>query len=567
VSPIVRVGRSGPLPLSYGQEQLWFLSQLHPTSTAYNVTLEIALRGPLHRTALLGALDDLVARHEILRMRCAVQAGVPVQTFDHPPAWPIDVGELGASDDRALAIAAARRHEAGTRFDLAGTPLVRGRLLCLDDTHHVLLLTMHHIVTDGWSVRILLQDMLASYEARAAGRSAPPPEARLDYGDYAAWQRTSQQRSALDEQLQYWREQLADLPRCELPRRHGATGADTTRGSRISVDLPGALIDRLKALSRERGVTLFMTLLAGFELTLARLTDRTDVIVGSVAANRSRPELQRLAGFFANTIVLRTSFDGSPSFADAIDRVRRTVLGAYAHQDAPFELVVRTLGTARKRRRAQLFQVLFFMRPTMKPIAPVAGLSIEAIDYRSPEHGQFEIAVALTDTAQGLAIELEYADDLFDPDLMADAARRYERLLHDMCDRPSGQLALATSPRAHDEREFDEDDPPSSSASLETPPTELHLQICAIWREVLGVAHVGVSDDFFELGGHSLVAAQAAARLSALTGVELTVRTIFDAPTVAALADRILSATTGSPVGAASRPAHERSAAADTLDN
>ncbi|HYO98763.1 MAG TPA: amino acid adenylation domain-containing protein, partial [Pyrinomonadaceae bacterium] len=360
--PVTHAPREGDLPLSFAQQRLWFLDQFEPGNSFYNVPSAVRLTGALDVAALEHSLNEVVRRHEILRTTFESTQGQPRQVI--APVLKLSLAQenlrhLNDSERRAevrrLAVEEAERP-----FDLASAPLVRARLLQVADDEHVLLFTMHHIVSDGWSVGVLLGEVAALYEAYGRDARAPLAELPIQYADFAAWQRRWLDGEQLDAQLGYWREQLRDAPALlELPTDRPRPPVQTYRGATARFTLAKDLSSGLQRLSRREGTTLFMTLLAAFQSLLQRYSGAEDVLVGTPIAGRNRAEIEGLIGFFVNTLVLRTTFDGDPSFVELLARVREVCLGAYAHQDVPFEKLVEELQPERELSHSPLFQVMF----------------------------------------------------------------------------------------------------------------------------------------------------------------------------------------------------------------
>ncbi|MEP6708146.1 MAG: condensation domain-containing protein, partial [Pyrinomonadaceae bacterium] len=326
--------------LSYGQQRLWFLQQLEPESAAYNIRVAVRLRGELKVGALTASLNEIVRRHESLRTRFAVVAGEPVQLIDEAADCGlelVDLQGLEASEREGEAERQARA-EGERAFNLEAGPLLRVRLLQLGAAEHVLLLTLHHIISDGWSLGVLFKELGRLYEAYGRGAESPLAELAVQYGDYASWQREQLQGEVLAEQMSYWQEQLRGAPALlELPLDRPRPALQSYAGRRQRVELSRELTRALKELSRGEGVTLFMTLLAAFQVLLARYTGQQDIVVGTPVAGRNRVEVEGLIGFFLNTLPLRTELRGQPSFRELLQRVKHVCLQAYAHQDLPFE--------------------------------------------------------------------------------------------------------------------------------------------------------------------------------------------------------------------------------------
>ncbi|HEU0052909.1 MAG TPA: condensation domain-containing protein, partial [Longimicrobium sp.] len=338
--PVVPVERTGALPLSFAQERLWFLDRLEPGSAAYNLPTAWRLGGALDAAVLERALGEIVRRHEALRTTFAEVDGSPVQVVAPFDGFALPVEELSAlgEADREAAVRHRAREEAARPFDLSAGPLFRAALLRLTADDHVLLLSMHHVVSDGWSTGVLFRELSALYEAYRAGRESPLAELPVQYADYAVWQREQLEGEVLERQLSYWRERLSGAPELlELPTDHPRPPVQSYRGASVPVELSPELLERLQALGRREGATLYMTLLSAFQVLLSKYSGSDDVVVGSPIAGRTRKEIEELIGFFVNSMVLRTDLSGDPSFREVLRRAREVTLGAYENQEVPFE--------------------------------------------------------------------------------------------------------------------------------------------------------------------------------------------------------------------------------------
>jgi amino acid adenylation domain-containing protein len=413
--PIGRADRSGPLPASFAQQRLWFLDQLEPGSASYNIPTAVRLKGDLDVSALGRALDEINRRHEVLRTTFASEGGVPRQVIGEAAGidFPIDDLRGLPAGQRESATARSIEEEARRPFDLSRGPLLRVRLVRLDERVHVVLVTMHHIASDGWSIGVLIREVAALYDAFREAKVSPLPEPTLQYADYAAWQRGWLQGDALRAQLDYWRGQLSGVPILELPTDRPRPQAMSYRGGSRTIVVPKEVLDELKALGRKEGSTLFMTLLAAFQTLLHRYTGQDDIPVGSPIAGRTRSELEGLIGLFVNTLVLRGDLSGDPSFRTLLGRVRKAALGAYAHQDIPFEVLVGELHPDRDPGRSPLFQVMFALQNAPLPVPSGGGLELEPIDTMSGT-AKFDLTLFATETPEGLRLLMEYATDLFD---------------------------------------------------------------------------------------------------------------------------------------------------------
>ncbi|MCS6844354.1 MAG: condensation domain-containing protein, partial [Caldilineales bacterium] len=457
--PIPRLPRGAdglplePPPLSFGQQRLWFLDQLEPGLLAYNTPAVLRLRGRLDVDALRRSLNEVIRRHEVLRTAFDTVDGRPAQVIAPALALDLPLDDLSSLPDAAAREAEAMRRvteEVRRPFDLSRGPLIRGRLLRLAEDDHIAVVTVHHIAADGWSLGVLTGELAALYQADVQGLPADLPPLPLQYADYAAWQRRWLEGgdggpSPLEAQLAYWREQLAGLPpRLELPTDRPRPPVQTSNGSVYTFRLPADLSERLIRLSRDEGVTLYMTLLAGYQTLLARYANQADVAVGSVVANRPRPELEGLVGFFVNTLVFRTRFDGDPTFRELLARVRETVLAAFAHADVPFEMLVDAIQPQRDLSHTPLFQAAFSLQNTPMPSAELPGLSLQAINVDRGA-AQFDMLLTVAQTPEGLAASWEYNTDLFDRSTIERMARHLQNLLAAAVadpDRPALDLPL-----------------------------------------------------------------------------------------------------------------------------
>jgi len=431
-SLIIPVKRDGsPLPLSFAQQRLWFLDQLEPNSPIYNIPTAVRLSGKLDVGALDATLDALVQRHESLRTTFSEHAGSPVQVIAPQVSLPlvcVDLTGLPVASREAEAMRLAME-EARKPFNLAEGPLLRATLLRLDEAEHILLLTMHHIISDGWSMGVLVREMAALYQAFAAGQPSPLPELPIQYADYAHWQREWLQGEVLEKQLAYWRERLGDEPPVlELPTDRPRPAVRTNRGASLTATLPARLLQDLNALARQEGVTLFMVLLAAFQTLLSRYSGQTDISVGTPIAGRRRPEIENLIGVFINTLVMRTDLSGKPTFRELLARVKEVALGAYAHQDIPFEMLVEKLQPERDMSRSPFFQVMLILQN-----APTGGFELPALALEQipvdPGTATFDITFSAVEMPEGLHLTVEYNTDLFDEATIRRMVGHFETLL------------------------------------------------------------------------------------------------------------------------------------------
>jgi amino acid adenylation domain-containing protein len=436
--PLVPVARDGALPLSFAQQRLWFLDQLDPGHATYNMPAALRLTGLLDVAALERSFYEIVRRHQALRTTFPAAGGQPFQVIAPPAAEPlplVDLGELPEIRQQAEAQRLAAE-EAQRPFDLARGPLLRAAVLRLDEKEHVLLVTMHHIVSDGWSVGIFIREIVALYGAFVRGRRSPLPDLPLQYADFAIWQRAWLQGEILETQLSYWKRQLGgDLPALELPADRPRPPVQTFQGASHSRDLPAPLGEALKLLSWQAGCTLFMTLLAAFKVLLYRYTGQADILVGSPIAGRNRSEIEGLIGFFVNTLVLRTDLSRDPSFQEVLSRVREVTLQAYVHQDLPFEKLLEELQPQRDLGRTPLFQVFFNMVNLPGDELELPGLKVEGLSL--PQGGsKFDLTLYVSEQGGHVHFDLVYNADLFAPARMAEMLNQFEHLLSQIVTNP-----------------------------------------------------------------------------------------------------------------------------------
>jgi len=431
--------------LSFSQQRLWFLEQLQPGTAAYNLSGAVRLVGQLDVDALRKTLSALVARHEVLRTTFATVDGAPVQLVaaQSSVALPLEDFSREAQADRDRALDAVLADEAQRLFDLERGPLFRARLYRLGEQDHVLQVSLHHIIADGWSLGVLVRDLGLLYAGYASGQEPSLPELPIQYADYAAWQREQLQSQTLQESVGYWRGKLAGLATLELPTDHPRPAAPTFEGALHTFLVPASLASRLIELGREEGATLFMTLLASFSVLLSRYSGQLDVVVGSPIAGRGRAELEPLIGFFVNNLVLRTDLTGAPSFRALLRRVRRTALEAYTHQDVPFERLVEELHPQRDPGRNPLFQVMLGLQntPYQELVLPRLSLSPLEVARRA---AAFDLTLQVLETKAGLRCSLEYATDLFEAETIERMAGHLVQLLSAAVQDP--ELGVAELP-------------------------------------------------------------------------------------------------------------------------
>ncbi|HTQ79404.1 MAG TPA: amino acid adenylation domain-containing protein, partial [Thermoanaerobaculia bacterium] len=552
-----------PPVLSFAQQRLWFLEQLHPGTPVYNLPGALEIEGRLDVPALSAALAAIVERHEPLRTAVELRAGEPLARLTAaPPGLPVvDLSALAETARRGEMEREAQA-EARRPFDLARGPLLRSLLLRLEDRRHLLLTTFHHIAADGWSLGLFLAELGALLAAE------PLAALPVRYSDFAAWQARGLREGRLDGQLDYWRERLSGLPVLDLPtdrprRTVGVVSAARDfrnfRGIRRELALTAAEGEALVRFSQRSGVTVFMTLLGAFQALLARWSGEARIAVGSPVANRRQPEVEPLIGLFVNTLVLDVRLGEDPSFPDLLMRVREACLGAYAHQDLPFEQLVELLQPGRDLGQNPLFQVMLVLEEPLAPRGVATGGGELTLKPRRRDSGtaKFDLLLAATPRADGgWELAAEYAAALWEEATVDRVLAALRTLLANVATQASDiePVPLSALPwlafaegeelRSGHRRSALPIAAPSAPGftAPRAPRNPREERLAAIFSEILGRSVGSVGDSFFELGGHSLLAVRAAFRIGAAFGVELPVGAIFETPTVAALAERLAGA-------------------------
>jgi len=432
----------GPVALSFAQQRLWFLDQLQPGSSAYHITLTLRIHGALDVAALERSLAEIWRRHDGLRATFANTGEGPVQRIAPAGPFTLPVTDLTGLPDAEREGEARHlvKQEAYRPFDLERGPLFRARLLRMGEATHGLLVVMHHIISDGWSMGVFSREMKALYEAFSSGRPSPLPPLELQYADFARWQREWLQGETLRSQLAYWKQQLGGaLPRLELPLDRPRGSIQTFSGARRSLQLSEAATQAMRTLSRCERATLFMTLLAAFKALLCRYDGQEDIVVGSPIAGRTRIETEPLIGFFVNSLVLRTDLSGNPTFRELIGRVREVTLGAYAHQDLPFEKLVEEIHPQRSLSQTPLFQVFFNMLNVSNEKYGLAGLTVEPM-LREGAEAKFDLTMYVRDRKQHLHFDLVYNTDLFEAATIDRMLQHFRALLERIAANPDQRI-------------------------------------------------------------------------------------------------------------------------------
>lgn len=438
-----KAARAKVVPTSFAQQRLWFLNRLEPASPAYNIPRPLRIHGDLDAEVLRETFNRILARHEVLRGKFELAESQPVQVIASQLEIELPVVDLRhlSEAEREKEVSKLAVADAERPFDLSQAPLLRFKLLKLAPREHVLLLTMHHIISDGWSMGILVREMGAIYQALRSGQTIELAPLKIQYADFARWQRDWLKDEVLDEQLGYWRPHLAGAPAVlNLPIASSRPRIQTITGSHITKQLDSKLTNALRELSRREGATLFMTLLAAFKTLLYRYSGQDDLVVGSPIAGRNRQELEELIGFFVNSLPLRTSLAGNPTFRQLITRVRETALGAFAHQDLPFEKIVEATQPRRSLSYAPIFQVMFALQNQPSATFKLPGLEVAPLK-REYDTSKFDLTLFMNEGAGGLECWLEYNTDIFASDSIERLLEHFETLLASVVSNPDRRIA------------------------------------------------------------------------------------------------------------------------------
>ncbi len=545
--PIRPAPRTGPAPMSFAQQRLWFLDQLGTGSGRYHISRTIRIKEPVVASRLAEALYALVARHEVLRTLLSAPEGNPIQTVlePSPVALPqVDLAALPAerrSADRSRLVGAAARRP----FDLSSDRPIRALLVRSAAEDWLLALTLHHVACDGWSLEILRRDFAALYSGAASGRAPDLPSPPIRYVDFALWQREWLVGEVLAESVRYWRDRLTDLPEAlPLPVDRPRGEVRSPRGGFHPIALPKSAVESLRAAGRRFAATPFMVALAAFSAWLSRATGERDLPIGTPVAGRNRPEVEDVVGLFVNTLVLRAQVEGDERLSSLLGRLREVVLEAHDQQELPFEKLVEELAPERDLGISPLFQVFFAYqvnagssnRSVARPQAPVSAEEGEA---------KFDLSLALVESDEGLTGGIEYAADLFDATTIDRLAARFERLFEAALADPGVSIALLPWPPEEERRQtlFNREAKPrrpdrgaEAARAAVGPPDRLARKLEEIWCDLLGRDRIGREDSFFRLGGHSLLALRLVAKIRVELGISLPLATLFLHPTLAGLA-------------------------------
>ncbi|HYO91633.1 MAG TPA: condensation domain-containing protein, partial [Pyrinomonadaceae bacterium] len=447
--------REGALPLSFAHQRLWFIDQLEPDSAAYNIPVAVRLNGKLNVSALTRSLSEVVRRHEVLRTNFVEVDGEPVQVIASDARVSLPVIDLFAlkEDEREEQARRILRAEAARPFDLS-EGVLRALLIRLYEEDHILLVMMHHIASDGWSMGVFIRETATLYKAFTKDEESTLAELPVQYADYAAWQREWLNAEVLGQQLSYWREQLSGAPEVlDVATDYPRPAAKSYDGAAHTFELSKEASERLRTLSRQEGVTLFMTLLAAFNVLLSRYSGQEDIVVGTPIAGRRHFETEGLIGFFVNTLVLRTILDGELTVRQLLARVRDVALGAYAHQDVPFEMVVEELQPTRSLSHTPLFQVMLVLQNARREEMNFAGLEMRP-EATESETAKFDLTLSLEEDGDALRGAFNYSRDLYEPETVERMMRHFERLLEEFTQSPERRLSELTMLVADERRQL-----------------------------------------------------------------------------------------------------------------
>ncbi len=437
--PIQPVPRSAPLPLSFAQQRLWFLDRLAPGSANYNTPSAFRLKGTLNIDVLKQSIEEIVRRHEVLRTTFDEQDGDPVQIIHENVAVDLPITDLSnlAQEEKEKQAREIARQEAITPFDLSKGPLFRLHLIKFDTDDHLILFNLHHIITDGWSMGVLIRELATLYNALSRGEPSPLEELPIQYADYAVWQRNYLQGEVLQKQLDFWKSYLGTKPPIlDLPTDHPRPAMQTFNGKSVRYDLPAELAQQIQTFSQKQGATLFMTLLAAFQSLLHRYTRQEQILVGSPIANRTRSETENLIGFFVNTLVFKADFSQAGDFKNLLKQVRENTLQAYAHQDLPFEQLVEALQPERDMSRSPLFQVAFILQNAPFDRLQLKDLTIEPFPPENPT-SKYDLTVYASESEQGITTFWEFNTDLFEESTIRRMMEHFRNLLTAVVRQPA----------------------------------------------------------------------------------------------------------------------------------
>ncbi len=534
------------MPASVAQQRFWILDQLEPGNTSLNMPLALSLSGSLDVEVLERTLNEIVARHEVLRTTFSRENGKTVQIIASNKRAAFDLVDLSEHADKDSEADRIKIDEAHHSFDLVKGPLFRAKLIRLEAKSHILLLTLHHIICDGWSNGVLVRDIGGIYDAFSKGINSPYDELPIQYADFAAWQQEWLTGDDFEGQLEYWKEQLGtELPALEVPTDRPRNNNRVSFGDIESLLLPAALDRAIKALSQREEVTPYMVFLAALNILLHRYCGEENILVGSPTANRQHGETEGLIGVFANTLLLKTKLSGEMTFAELLQRVKETSLGAFSNQTLPFEKLVENLRpSVNGKRGGQLLQVMYIFQTAFMQPVELENLSITPIRSVSPG-SIFELSLGVVERAEGTRLQLEYNTDLFNAETVRFMLEDMRTILQAAVletDRSISEMLPWTTPLrsgkdANAQNASVTDlSPAAKPAIIVSGNQQIEEELTKIWQDVLHLDSADPDADFFEVGGHSLLAAQLFDEISKKLGIELPLATLFTSSTISKLA-------------------------------
>lgn len=537
------------MPTSLAQQRYWILDQLEPGNTSLNMPLALRLTGRLDTAALQQTLNEIVSRHEVLRTTLSKNNGKPVQVIAAKQILPLEVIDLSDRLDKENESNRLMVEEAHHKFNLLRGPLFKTKLIRLETEDHILLLTLHHIICDGWSNGVLVREIGEIYDAFSQGLPSPLYELPIQYADFAAWQQDWLSSDGFEDQLAYWKQHLGkELRPLEIPTDFPRNKNRGSFGALESLLLSRPLTRAIKTLGQREDVTPFMIFLSAFKVLLHRYSGQDEIIIGSPTANRLQSETEGLIGAFANTLLLKSDISGEPTFKELLHRIKNVSLGAFSNQTLPFEKLIETIRPAANGRKGgQLFQVLFIFQTAFMQPVELNKLSIKPMRSVSPG-SIFELSLGVVERSEGTRLQLEYNTDLFTAGtvkIMLDDLRSILQSAVLDTDRKLSDLLEWTTPLRSQVTKGSDNLPASIPAqtSAAVPGVVNHKRIeetlIKIWQDVLHIDSISVNDDFFEIGGHSLLAAQLFDEIAKQLKVNLPLATLFTATTIEQLAELI----------------------------
>ncbi|MEM6401890.1 MAG: amino acid adenylation domain-containing protein, partial [Cyanobacteria bacterium P01_D01_bin.116] len=542
--PVEPRNRNQELHLSWAQERLWFFNKLEGESATYNMSGALRISGNLDINALSQALSEIVRRHEVLRTSFPIVNGTPVQIIHPEATMKLDVVDLQQypEQERQNLIEKLQTEVATTPFDLENAPLIRCSLLHISAEEYVLLPAMHHIVSDGWSIGVLLREISTLYQAFSAGKPSPLTELPIQYGDFAVWQKQWLSGEILENQLNYWKQKLDGAPQqLNLPIDHPRTPVMTFKGKQESFEFNAELTQKLKKLTLRSGATLYMTLLAAFKVLLCYYSQQEDIVVGSPISNRNSKQIESLIGIFINTLVIRTDLSGNTTFLELLSRLRKNCLQAYEHQDVPFQQVITELNIERDPSLPPLVQAAFIFQNTPNFSLEMPNLTINKVKIKS-QAAKTDLTLSMEEKEEKIIGDLEYNIDLFEPETIAQIIDNFSKIVETIVINQQQTISEIITALTSDNLPLKANAKSTLKPQITqeheyvAPRTEAEHRLAQIWSSLLNVDSVGVKDNFFNLGGHSLLAVRLISEIQQQFQKNLPLAALFQSPTIEQLA-------------------------------